>query len=78
MKLVDSIIGILIILIMPIPLNRLEMQIFPTKTYIHLSIAGGQSPIPKIQAITDMDAGVKVVEYFIRTGKRYPGIEWMC
>lgn len=77
MKLVDSIIGILIILIMPIPLNRLEMQIFPTKTYIHLSIAGA-IPIPKIQAITDMDAGVKAVEYFIRTGKRYPGIEWMC
>ncbi len=23
-------------------------------------------------------AGVKAVEYFIRTGKRYPGIEWMC
>ena len=40
--------------------------------------SGGQSPIPKIQAITDMDAGVKAVEYFIRTGKRYPGIDWMC
>lgn len=36
----------------------------------------GQSPIPKCQAITDMDAGVKAVEYFIRTGKRYPGIDW--
>ena len=36
----------------------------------------GQSPIPKCQAITDMDAGVKAVEYFIRTGKLYPGIDW--
>lgn len=36
----------------------------------------GQSPIPKFQAITDMDAGVKAVRYFIYTGKLYPGIEW--
>ena len=36
----------------------------------------GQSPIPKCQAITDMDAGVKAVEYFIRTGELYPGIDW--
>ncbi|MBD5148013.1 MAG: hypothetical protein HDT19_04405 [Oscillibacter sp.] len=38
----------------------------------------GQSPIPKFQAITDMDIGVKAVEYFIRTGERYPGIDWSC
>ena len=37
---------------------------------------GGQSPVPKFQAITDMDAGVKAVAYFIRTGERYPGIDW--
>ncbi|MFG6393707.1 MAG: hypothetical protein K1W24_05915 [Lachnospiraceae bacterium] len=36
----------------------------------------GQSPVPKCQAITDMDAGVKAVEYFIHTGKCYPGIDW--
>ena len=36
----------------------------------------GQSPVPKCQAITDMDAGVKAVEYFIRTGELYPGIDW--
>ena len=39
--------------------------------------SGGQSPIPKIHAITDMDAGVKAVEYFIRTGELYPGIDWL-
>lgn len=39
--------------------------------------SGGQSPIPKLQAITDMEAGVKAVEYFIRTGERYPGIDWI-
>ncbi len=39
--------------------------------------SGGQSPIPKIQAITDIEAGVKAVEYFIRTGALYPGIEWI-
>lgn len=38
--------------------------------------SGGQSPIPKIHAITNLDAGVKAVEYFIRTGERYPGIDW--
>lgn len=39
--------------------------------------SGGQSPIPKMQAITDMEVGVKAVEYFIRTGKLYPGIDWL-
>jgi len=39
--------------------------------------SGGQSPIPKIQAITDIEVGVRAVEYFIRTGKFYPGIDWM-
>jgi len=39
--------------------------------------SGGQSPIPKIQAITDIEAGVKAVEYFIRTGELYPGIDWL-
>lgn len=39
--------------------------------------SGGQSPIPKIQALTDIEAGVKAVEYFIRTGERYPGIDWI-
>ncbi len=39
--------------------------------------SGGQSPVPKIQAITDMETGVKAVEYFIRTGELYPGIDWL-
>lgn len=39
--------------------------------------SGGQSPIPKIAAITDIEIGVKAVEYFIRTGEFYPGIDWM-
>ena len=38
---------------------------------------GGQSPIPSIQAITEIEMGVKAVEYFIRTGELYPGIDWM-
>ncbi|MCI8398172.1 MAG: hypothetical protein HFF90_02050 [Oscillibacter sp.] len=38
--------------------------------------SGGQSPIEKRLALTDMAAGVAAVEYFIRTGKLYPGIEW--
>lgn len=38
--------------------------------------SGGQSPIPKIQAIRDIEAGVKTVEYFVRTGELYPGINW--
>ena len=39
--------------------------------------SGGQSPIPKIQAITDIETGIKAVEYFIRTGEFYPGIDWI-
>lgn len=38
--------------------------------------SGGQSPVPKIEAITDMETGIKAVEYFIRTGELYPGIDW--
>lgn len=40
-------------------------------------VSGGQSPIPKIQTITDMELGVKAVEYFIHTGTCYPGMEWI-
>lgn len=39
--------------------------------------SGGQSSIPKNQAITDIEAGVEVVEYFIQTGEFYPGIYWL-
>ncbi|GFI24449.1 hypothetical protein IMSAGC011_03250 [Lachnospiraceae bacterium] len=39
-------------------------------------LSGGQSLIPKIQAITNMKSGVKAVEFFIRTGELYPGIDW--
>jgi len=39
--------------------------------------SGGQSPIPKIQALTDIETGIKAVEYFIRTGEFYPGIDWL-
>ncbi len=38
--------------------------------------SGGQSPIEKRLALTDMEAGAEAVEYFIRTGKLYPGIDW--
>lgn len=39
--------------------------------------SGGQSPIAKMQAITDIDMGVKAVEYFIWTGKLYPKMDWL-
>ena len=39
-------------------------------------LSGGQSLIPKIHAISDMENGVKAVEFFIRTGELYPGIDW--
>ena len=38
--------------------------------------SGGQSPVEKMLAIQDMEAGVRAVEYFIRTGGFYPGIDW--
>jgi len=38
--------------------------------------SGGQSLVEKRFAILDIEAGVKAVEYFIRTGKLYPGIDW--
>lgn len=39
--------------------------------------SGGQIPIAKLNAITDIETGVKAVEYFIRTGEFYPGIDWL-
>lgn len=39
--------------------------------------SGGQSPVPKVQAIADMDMGVQAVEYFIYTGGLYPKIDWL-
>ncbi len=39
-------------------------------------LSGGQSPIEKYLAIRDIETGVKAVEYFIRTGELYPGIDW--
>ena len=38
--------------------------------------SGGQSPVEKMLALQDIQAGVKAVEYFIRTGELYPGIDW--
>lgn len=38
--------------------------------------SGGQSPVEKYMAINDIKAGVKAAEYFIRTGRLYPGIDW--
>lgn len=40
-------------------------------------LSGGQSLIPKVHAVTDMENGVKAVEFFIRTGELYPGIDWV-
>ncbi|MDE6724032.1 MAG: hypothetical protein K2J79_00350 [Ruminiclostridium sp.] len=39
-------------------------------------LSGGQSPIAKLNAITDIETGVKAVEYFVRTGEFYPGLDW--
>lgn len=55
----------------------LETASFSDETLYTPMESGGQSPIPKIQAIQDMQAGVKAVEYFIHTGKLYPGIAWL-
>ena len=40
-------------------------------------LSGGQSPVLKENAIQDLKAGVRAVEYFIRTGQLYPGINWV-
>lgn len=49
---------------------------FSNENIYTLINSGGQTPIPKIHAITDMIAGVRAVEYFVWTGKLYPGIDW--
>ena len=36
----------------------------------------GQTPIEQYLALKDIPTGVKAVEYFIRTGEFYPGIDW--
>lgn len=39
-------------------------------------LSGGQSPIEKYLALTDKQAGLKAVEYFIRTGELSHNIDW--
>jgi hypothetical protein len=39
-------------------------------------LSGGQSPVEKCFTVRDIASGIKAVEYFIRTGKFYPGINW--
>lgn len=39
-------------------------------------LSGGQSEIEKYLALTDKQAGLKAVEYFIRTGKLSHNIDW--
>ncbi len=52
-----------------------KMQSIKTAHFAHVQ-SGGQSPIEKYLALTNIEDGVKAVEYFIRTGKLYPGIDW--
>ena len=39
-------------------------------------LSGGQSAVEKYLALTDRQAGLKAVEYFIRTGELCPNIDW--
>ena len=39
-------------------------------------LSEGQSVVEKYLALTDMQAGQKAVEYFIRTGRLSPNIDW--
>lgn len=59
--------------------KRIIIPIMPeyagVEEFAHVQ-SGGQSPVEKYLALTNMEAGVKAVEYFIRTGKLYPGIDW--
>lgn len=57
--------------------DQVQKEDFADKSIYTDLDSGGQTPIPKIQAITDIEKGVRAVEYFIRTGEFYPGIDWM-
>lgn len=39
-------------------------------------VSEGQSLIKKSLALQDIETGIKAVEYFMRTGGFYPGIDW--
>lgn len=53
-----------------------EDNSFSDELYTPLEL-GGQSPVPKIQALTDIEAGIRAAEYFIRTGKLSREIDWI-
>lgn len=57
--------------------DQLETGDFSDESLYTNIDSGGQSPIPKIQALRDMETGIKAVEYFIHTGKLYPRIDWL-
>lgn len=56
--------------------EQIEQFQYSDKTVWTPLESGGQSPVPKMEAIKDIEAGRKAVEYFIHTGKLYPGIDW--
>jgi hypothetical protein len=58
-------------------LDRIIEEDFSDKDMLSPLVSGGQSPVPRVQTITDIESGVKAAEYFIRTGEFYPGIVWM-
>ena len=39
-------------------------------------LGGGQSPIPMMHAIQDLELAAVCVEYFIKQGRLYPGAPW--
>lgn len=57
--------------------DRISQGDFDDDTVYSPLESGGQSPIPNIQAITNIEIGVQAVEYFIRTGKLYPKMDWL-
>ena len=57
--------------------DRIKEADFSDETIYTPLNSGGQTPIHKLNAITDIETGVKAVEYFIRTGEFYPGIDWL-
>lgn len=50
---------------------------FKDKSVWSSLVSGGQSPVPLVHTMTDMELGLKAVAYFIATGKLYPGMDWV-
>lgn len=50
---------------------------YDTLTILAPVLIGGQTPVPRMWALYDMELVAKIVRYFLENGQLYPDIQWV-